>query len=107
MKCCFAEAGKGGISLRDLKRVAAAHDFTWTDKEMADMICCFDSDGDGKVITCSSSVVFINFLARMAGEHCKFNERKKKKIRSNFRNRFEVLKYPKVIPRPIVCLKER
>lgn len=45
----FDEAGKGGISLRDLKRVAAAHDFTWTDKEMADMICCFDSDGDGKL----------------------------------------------------------
>lgn len=49
MKCCFTEAGKGGITLRDLQRVAAAHDFTWTDKEMADMIYCFDSDGDGKV----------------------------------------------------------
>ncbi|KAG5538635.1 hypothetical protein RHGRI_019258 [Rhododendron griersonianum] len=45
----FDEAGKGGITLRDLQRVAAAHDFTWTDKEMADMIYCFDSDGDGKL----------------------------------------------------------
>ncbi|KAF7139306.1 hypothetical protein RHSIM_Rhsim07G0031100 [Rhododendron simsii] len=45
----FDETGKGGITLRDLQRVAAAHDFTWTDKEMADMIYCFDSDGDGKL----------------------------------------------------------
>ncbi|XAR54150.1 hypothetical protein NMG60_11029165 [Bertholletia excelsa] len=45
----FDEAGKGAISLRDLRRVAAAHDFTWSDKEMADMIHCFDSDGDGKL----------------------------------------------------------
>ncbi|KAL6981736.1 hypothetical protein U1Q18_023358 [Sarracenia purpurea var. burkii] len=45
----FDEAGKGSITLRDIKKVAAAHDFTWTDKEMADMIYCFDSDGDGKL----------------------------------------------------------
>lgn len=45
----FDESGKGGISLRDLKRVAAAHDFTWTDNEMVDMIYCFDSNGDGKL----------------------------------------------------------
>ncbi|KAK9273879.1 hypothetical protein L1049_018691 [Liquidambar formosana] len=45
----FDEAGKGGIALRDLKRVANAHDFTWTDKEMANMIRCFDSNGDGKL----------------------------------------------------------
>ncbi|GFY81168.1 calmodulin-like protein [Actinidia rufa] len=45
----FDEAGKGSITLRDLKRVAAAHDFTWTDKEIADMIYCFDTDGDGKL----------------------------------------------------------
>ncbi|CAK9188398.1 unnamed protein product [Ilex paraguariensis] len=41
--------GKGSITLRDLQRVAAAHDFTWTNKEIADMIYCFDSDGDGKL----------------------------------------------------------
>ncbi|XP_027112993.1 uncharacterized protein LOC113762476 [Coffea eugenioides] len=45
----FDEAGKGGITLRDLRRVAVAHDFTWSDKEMADMIKCFDIDGDGKL----------------------------------------------------------
>ncbi|XP_057979016.1 uncharacterized protein LOC131165343 isoform X2 [Malania oleifera] len=45
----FDEAGKGNITLRDLRRVAAAHDFIWTDEEMVDMIHCFDSDGDGKL----------------------------------------------------------
>lgn len=44
-----SENWKGGITVRDLERVAIAHDFTWTDKELADMIRCFDSDGDGKV----------------------------------------------------------
>ncbi|KAF7844871.1 RNA polymerase-associated protein LEO1-like [Senna tora] len=43
------EAGKGSVSIRDLQRVATAHDFTWTDKELADMIRYFDSDGDGKL----------------------------------------------------------
>uniref|UniRef100_A0A6N2MSG0 EF-hand domain-containing protein n=1 Tax=Salix viminalis TaxID=40686 RepID=A0A6N2MSG0_SALVM len=45
----FDEAGKGAITKRDLRRVANAHDFTWTDKELADMIHCFDGDGDGKL----------------------------------------------------------
>ncbi|KAL0373334.1 UNVERIFIED_CONTAM: hypothetical protein Sradi_3249100 [Sesamum radiatum] len=44
----FDETGKGGITLRDVERLAIAHDFTWSEKEMADMIRCFDSDGDGK-----------------------------------------------------------
>ncbi|KAJ4956844.1 hypothetical protein NE237_013627 [Protea cynaroides] len=43
----FDEAGKGRITLRDLQRIAIAHDFTWTDKEMMDMIDSFDGDGDG------------------------------------------------------------
>ncbi|XP_058104516.1 uncharacterized protein LOC131248302 [Magnolia sinica] len=43
------EAGKGNITLRDLKKVAIAHDFDWTDKELADMIECFDKDGDWKL----------------------------------------------------------
>lgn len=47
--CQFDEVGKGSISLRDLQRMAATHDFTWTDKELADMIRCFDSDKDGKL----------------------------------------------------------
>ncbi|GMH21664.1 hypothetical protein Nepgr_023506 [Nepenthes gracilis] len=47
--CQFDEVGKGSIKLRDLQRMAAAHDFTWTDKELADMIRCFDSDHDGKL----------------------------------------------------------
>ncbi|XP_057497566.1 uncharacterized protein LOC130782307 isoform X2 [Actinidia eriantha] len=42
------EVGKGSITLADLIRVAAAHDFTWIDKDIADMIYYFDSDGDGK-----------------------------------------------------------
>ncbi|CAL9006739.1 unnamed protein product [Prunus brigantina] len=45
----FDENCNGGLSLRDLQRVATGHDFMWTDKELADMICCFDSDGDGKL----------------------------------------------------------
>lgn len=45
------ESGRGSITLRDVERLAALHDFTWTEKEMADMIYCFDSDGDGKVST--------------------------------------------------------
>lgn len=45
----FDEAGKGGITVRDLCRVAAAHDFTWSDKEIEDMIYLFDSDGYGKL----------------------------------------------------------
>ncbi|GMI98301.1 hypothetical protein like AT1G73440 [Hibiscus trionum] len=45
----FDEAGKGSISVRDIRRVAIAHDFMWTDKELADMIHCFDSDRDGKL----------------------------------------------------------
>ncbi|XWS45892.1 hypothetical protein CRYUN_Cryun14cG0018100 [Craigia yunnanensis] len=45
----FDGAGKGSISMRDLRRGAIAHDFMWTDKELSDMIHCSDSDGDGKV----------------------------------------------------------
>ncbi|KAJ9563296.1 hypothetical protein OSB04_008456 [Centaurea solstitialis] len=45
----FDEAGKGGINLRDVRRIAASHDFTWTDEEMGNMIRFFDSDGDGKL----------------------------------------------------------
>ncbi|XVF22753.1 hypothetical protein REPUB_Repub12eG0198200 [Reevesia pubescens] len=45
----FDEAGKGSISIRDLRRVAIAHDFMWTDKELSDMILCFDGNGDGKL----------------------------------------------------------
>ncbi|GLU00423.1 hypothetical protein SLE2022_177960 [Rubroshorea leprosula] len=45
----FDEAGKGGITVRDLQRVAVAHDFMWTDKELADMIHCFDGNGAGKL----------------------------------------------------------
>ncbi|XP_056693487.1 uncharacterized protein [Spinacia oleracea] len=47
--CQFDEAGKGSITLRDLQKMAASHDFSWTDKELADMIRCFDSDRDGKL----------------------------------------------------------
>ncbi|ESW06741.1 hypothetical protein PHAVU_010G072500 [Phaseolus vulgaris] len=43
------EAGKGTINVRDLQRAATAHDFLWEDKELVDMIRCFDSDGDGKL----------------------------------------------------------
>ncbi|XP_009600290.1 uncharacterized protein LOC107802312 isoform X2 [Nicotiana tabacum] len=45
----FDEAGKESISLRDLRRVATSHDFTWSDEELAKMIHCFDSNGDGKL----------------------------------------------------------
>ncbi|KAL6555055.1 hypothetical protein OROGR_006313 [Orobanche gracilis] len=45
----FDESGSGGFNLRDVQRLAATHDFTWSEKEIADMIYCFDSDGDGKI----------------------------------------------------------
>ncbi|GAV62047.1 EF_hand_5 domain-containing protein [Cephalotus follicularis] len=45
----FDEAGAGSITVRDLRRVAIAHDFIWTDKELADMIHCFDTNSDGKL----------------------------------------------------------
>ncbi|XP_073028403.1 uncharacterized protein [Primulina eburnea] len=45
----FDETGNGGFFLRDLCRLAAAHDFTWSEKDMANMIHLFDSDGDGKI----------------------------------------------------------
>ncbi|KAL1546482.1 hypothetical protein AAHA92_23075 [Salvia divinorum] len=45
----FDESGRGSFSLRDVQRLAATHDFTWSEKEIADMIYCFDSDGDGKI----------------------------------------------------------
>ncbi|XP_073122651.1 uncharacterized protein [Henckelia pumila] len=45
----FDETGNGGFFLRDLRRLAAAHDFTWSEKDMADMIHLLDSDGDGKI----------------------------------------------------------
>lgn len=47
----LTETGKGGFTVRDIQRLAAAHDFTWSEKEIADMICYFDGDGDGKVVT--------------------------------------------------------
>ncbi|KAJ7950930.1 Calmodulin-related, putative isoform 2 [Quillaja saponaria] len=40
---------KGSIAARDVQRIATAHDFTWTNQELASMIHCFDSDGDGKL----------------------------------------------------------
>ncbi|WCJ22922.1 calmodulin-related [Euphorbia peplus] len=45
----FDASGKGFLTLRDLQRVSSAHDFLWTDEELADMITLFDSDGDGKL----------------------------------------------------------
>lgn len=56
MDRCFTEVGQGSITLRDLRRVAAAHDFMWSDQEMADMVHIFDGDGDGKVFICSFSI---------------------------------------------------
>ncbi|XP_074263163.1 uncharacterized protein LOC141585972 [Silene latifolia] len=47
--CQIDEVGKGGITIRDVERMAATHDFNWTDKELSDMIRCFDSDRDGKL----------------------------------------------------------
>lgn len=43
------EAGKGTVTVRDLEKAAITHDFAWTDKELVDMIRCFDSDGDGRL----------------------------------------------------------
>ncbi|CAI9103622.1 OLC1v1002142C1 [Oldenlandia corymbosa var. corymbosa] len=45
----FDEVGRGGITVRDLRRMATTHDFTWSDQEMEDMIKYFDSNGDGQV----------------------------------------------------------
>lgn len=35
--------------MRDLEKMAIVHNFVWTDSELAHMISCFDTDGDGKV----------------------------------------------------------
>lgn len=43
------EAGKGTVTIRDLEKAAITHDFSWSDKELVDMIRCFDSDGDGRL----------------------------------------------------------
>ncbi|KAK4802837.1 hypothetical protein SAY86_001040 [Trapa natans] len=43
------EEGKGSINMKDLAKVAIAHNFTWTDDELFDMIQFFDTDGDGKL----------------------------------------------------------
>lgn len=50
-KMWHAEEGKGSINVQDLAKVAIAHDFTWTDNQLVDMIRFFDTDGDGKVKT--------------------------------------------------------
>lgn len=42
----FDEAGKGKITVRDLERVALAHDFTWSKQELSEMINAFDKDSD-------------------------------------------------------------
>ncbi|GAB2291157.1 hypothetical protein Dimus_025416 [Dionaea muscipula] len=47
--CQFDAAGKGTITLRNLQQMASSHDFIWTDEDFANMIRCFDSDGDGKL----------------------------------------------------------
>lgn len=48
--------------MRDLRRVAAAHDFLWSDEELGDMIHCFDADDDGKVIgNYYKSFIFVPF----------------------------------------------
>ncbi|CAJ1948638.1 unnamed protein product [Sphenostylis stenocarpa] len=61
-KLWHAEAGNGTINVRDLQRAATAHDFLWTDKELVDMIRCFDSDGDGKVRIKGLSLILLFWL---------------------------------------------
>ena len=63
----LAEAGKGTLTVRDLQKVAAAHDFTWTEKELVNMIRYFDSDRDGKVcigISVKEALVLIQIMER-------------------------------------------
>ncbi|XP_050237596.1 NAD-dependent protein deacetylase HST1-like [Mercurialis annua] len=45
----FDEQGSGYLTVRDLQRLATAHDFTWTDRELDEMIHYFDSDRDGRL----------------------------------------------------------
>ncbi|KAH9310809.1 hypothetical protein KI387_025844, partial [Taxus chinensis] len=45
----FDEAGKGKITVRDLERVALAHDFMWSKQELSEMINAFDKDWDGQL----------------------------------------------------------
>ncbi|XP_072957926.1 uncharacterized protein [Typha angustifolia] len=45
----FDEVGKGYVTVRDIQRMAVAHDFSWTDSEIANMIHSFNSGGDGKL----------------------------------------------------------
>lgn len=62
MVMLVAEAGKGFLTLNDLRRVATEHDFTWTDKELTDMIYFFDSDKDRKVSCSKIFSPFFNIL---------------------------------------------
>ncbi|XP_057843528.2 uncharacterized protein LOC131052904 [Cryptomeria japonica] len=45
----FDEAGKGKITVRDLERVALAHDFMWSKQELSEMINAFDKDCDRQI----------------------------------------------------------
>eukprot|EP00850_Spirogloea_muscicola_P006517 SM000031S11526 [mRNA] locus=s31:155768:157269:- [translate_table: standard] len=45
----FNERASGGISARDIDRVALAHDYCWGDDEVQDMIDFFDGTGSGKL----------------------------------------------------------
>ncbi|KAK1551717.1 hypothetical protein Q3G72_003346 [Acer saccharum] len=66
----FDGSEKGGLSMINIQRVATAHDFTWTDDELADMIRCFDSDRDGKFQIQSRSRNNSNYIAHFTGMEC-------------------------------------
>ncbi|GAQ79583.1 calmodulin-related protein [Klebsormidium nitens] len=43
----FDDRGRGQLSVADVRHVAEAHDFTWSDEQLQDMVGMFDADNDG------------------------------------------------------------
>lgn len=43
------ERVSGNVTLRDMQRVAGAHDFTWSEEELLDMINLFNANNNGRV----------------------------------------------------------
>lgn len=44
-----ADRRRGQLSVADVRHVAEAHDFTWSDEQLQDMVGMFDADNDGLV----------------------------------------------------------
>jgi Ca2+-binding EF-hand superfamily protein len=48
----LTDRGRGQLSAADVRHVAEAHDFTWSDEQIEDMVGMFDGNHDGLVSLC-------------------------------------------------------